>query len=95
MIHYVPAGANLQAYLDNATAGDELNLADGTYTGGGSTVLSIDKDITLRANHSGMAVLDGEFQRRVASITGGAVQLDGLVIWRGSASTSAPGVRLV
>ena len=45
----------------NAVAGAELVLEDGTYTGSHSLhVLLINKDITIRAQNAGMAVLDGE-----------------------------------
>ena len=46
---------NLQAVVNNANAGDTIWLGDGTYTGSGSDrdgpreVLTIDKDLTIRA----------------------------------------------
>ena len=79
---------DLQSKLNSAGAGDTLNLADGTYTGSGSNVLEINKDITIRAQNSGQAILDGENTRRVIYITSGTVTLEGLTITRGS------GVRL-
>ena len=95
-------GANLQTALNNANAGDELVLADGTYTGVGtssdatgsgtsvsSNMLYINKDITIRALNAGQAVLDGENARRVMYILSGTVVLDGLKITRGR----APNVR--
>ena len=60
-----------------------LVLKDGTYTGSGSNVLEIAKDITIRAQNAGMAVLDGEDARRVIYITGGTVVLEGLAITKG------------
>ena len=48
----------------NAPPGDELVLADGTYTGSGSNVLEVGKNITIRALNVQRAVLDGEEQRR-------------------------------
>ena len=75
---------NLQTKLTNAGAGDTLNLADGTYTGSGNYVLEINKDITIRAQNSGQALLDGENMRRVIYITSGTVTLEGLKITRGS-----------
>ena len=60
--------AALQAAYDAASAGDELVLKDGTYTGSPSNrnaVLEISKDVTIRAQNARMAVLDGEDARRV------------------------------
>ena len=76
---------NLQTKLNNAGVGDTLILADGTYTGSGSNVLDISKDITIRAQNSGQAILDGENTRRVISVTTGTVTLEGLGITKGSA----------
>ena len=83
-------GANLQTEVTNANAGDELILADGTYTGvgtsqAGSNMLYIDKDITIRALNPGQAVLDGEETRRVIYVASGTVVLEGLVITKGFA----------
>ena len=63
----VPCGSNatqcyqsLQDAYDNATAGDVLELESGTYAGGtGATMLTIDKNVTLRAKSVGQVVLDG------------------------------------
>ena len=77
---------NLQSKLDNAGNGDTLVLADGTYLGSGYNVLEISKDITIRAQNSGQAILDGENARRVIYITSGTVTLEGLNITRGSTS---------
>ena len=76
---------NLQTKLNSAGAGDTLDLAAGTYTGSGyENVLEINKDITIRAQNSGQAILDGENTRRVIYITSGTVTLEGLKITRGS-----------
>ena len=80
-----PGSGALQAALDAASSGDELVLADGTYTGSGGTMLNIGKDITIRAQNAGQAILDGQSTRRVIRITGGAVLLDGLNITNGHA----------
>ena len=60
-----PGVGTLQAALNAASAGDELVLADGTYTGSGTTqsganMLHINKAITVRALNFGQAVLNGQ-----------------------------------
>ena len=59
-----PLEVPLQAALDAASAGDELMLANGTYTSSGTNVLEIGKSITIRALHSRGAILDGQNARR-------------------------------
>ena len=76
----------MQAALDAASAGDELQLADGNYTGSGSSMLRIGKNVTIRALNPGQAILDGENARTVILIGNGVVVLSGLRITRGSAS---------
>ena len=78
-----PGDGTLQLALNAASAGDELVLADGTYTGSGSNVLEIDKDITIRALNPGQAALDGGNARRVIYITSGTVALNGLKVTKG------------
>ena len=82
-INVSPGAGTLQTALDNANAGDTLVLADGTYTGSGSDVLTISKDITIRAQNAGQAILDGENTRRVIKINSGTVVLEGLNITKG------------
>ena len=82
----LPGRGTLRAALDEAAAGGELVLADGSYTGSGDSsndVLTISKDITIRALNPGQAVLDGENFRRVIYITSGMVVLNGLKITKG------------
>ena len=78
-----PGAGTLQAALNAASAGDILELADGNYMGSGDFVLEISKDITIRAQNSGQAILDGENARRVIKITSGTVTLEGLGITKG------------
>ena len=87
----ISRGANLQTVVDNANAGDVIVLSDGTYTGAGtswrgSNMIYINKDITIRAQNPGQAVLDGQDARRVIYVARGTVTLDGLAITRGSAT---------
>ena len=93
----VAPGVNLQTVVDGASAGDEIVLADGTYTGAGTTstdntlvdsgstnnMIHINKDITIRALNTGQAVLDGQNSRRVVYVAGGTVALQGLSITGG------------
>ena len=85
-----PGAGTLQAALDGVSAGDELVLADGVYTGSGTHVLDIGKSVTIRAQNAGQAVLDGEDARRVVYITAGPVVLDGLHITRGRVTVRRP-----
>jgi hypothetical protein len=80
----LPGAGTLQSAIDAASAGDVLYLASGTYTSSGQAVATINKDITLRAVIAGHAVLDGEDQRQVISISSGWVVLEGLGITRGT-----------
>ena len=99
MITVTPSD-NLQTVLNNANAGDEIVLADGTYTGSGtsadgSNMIYINKAITIRAENPGQVVLDGQNARRVLFIASGTVVLNGLNITRGSASSVSPVCRLL
>ena len=77
-----PGSNTLQAAVDHASDGDELVLANGTYTGPGNQVVSIGKDVVIRALHPGQVVLDGEKTRSVVYIYNGTVVLWGLQITR-------------
>jgi hypothetical protein len=88
-----PGMDTLQTALDNANAGDELVLADGTYTGNSTNALVISKTITIRAFNEGQAILDGENARRVVYIgAGSVVQLRGLRITRGRSDQHGGGI---
>ena len=94
MINVSPGRGTLQDALNDASAGDELVLANGTYTGSGSNVLEIDKDITIRALNPGQAVLDGGNARRVIYISSGTVALSGLNIIQGWVSSCSQNLNL-
>ena len=72
--------------LANALSGsaDEVVLKDGTYTG---FTFTIGRNVRLRAQNAGQAVLDGENTRRVMTIISGTVTVEGLNITKGSASS--------
>ena len=73
-------GANLNTALSGSA--DEVVLEDGTYNG---LTFTIGRDVTLRAQNVGQAVLDGESTRRVLRINSGTVIVEGLNITNGNA----------
>ena len=86
----VSAGSGLQAAINELPAGGVLELGSGTFTGSYNSYTSfyIDKDITIRAQTSGQAILDGGGSRRVFFIRAGQVLLEGLDITNGAVSVS-------
>jgi hypothetical protein len=84
--HTVNSSVDMQSILDSASDGDEIQLEDGTNTSSYGTcgVLSIEKNIAIRAPHPGKAVLDGRNSMRVIFIHNGVVLLDGLKFTRTS-----------
>ncbi len=90
----------LQMALEAASEGDTIYVAQGTYTGSESEVVSLTESVTLYGGWDGAAtgavvrdpdihrtVLDGEGQRRVVAIRGPvAPTLDGFTITGGNAS---------
>ena len=89
-----PGVGTLQEALNRAPDGSELVLADGTYRGSGSHLLTITKSITIRAEHPGRAVLDGEEARCVVRISKHKrrrVVLDGLKVTRGKGQKNGNG----
>ena len=95
----------LQTALAQATDGEVIVVAEGTYTGTGEAVVTITKTVTLRGGWDGTAApgslrlpgvyittLDGENARRVAYITGTVSPiLDGFTLQNGSASGDSGG----
>mmetsp|Transcript_33602 Transcript_33602/g.92076 ORF Transcript_33602/g.92076 Transcript_33602/m.92076 type:complete len:350 (+) Transcript_33602:370-1419(+) len=77
---------DLVSVLSYASSGDVLLLASGVYTPAatGDFGLQINKNITIAAQQTGQAVLDGQNERTVLSITAGFVHLKGLNITNGS-----------
>ena len=93
VINVQPGPGTLQAALNNASAGDELVLADGIYSSTtGNQVVYISKSITIRALNPRGAIINGLDQRRCIAITNGTVVLEGLQVTFGRAgsSVSAP-----
>jgi len=96
---------DLQTALSQANDGDTIYVAGGIYTGTGDAVIALTKSITLYGGWDGASTgpvvrnpalypttLDGEWARRVVSITGNITPtLDGLTIIRGQVlSTTIP-----
>jgi len=93
---------DLQTALAQATDGNTIYLAGGTYTGTGAAVITVTRSITLCGGWDGdtttppvrdpdnhPSVLDGEGQRRVAHLSGPAtVVLDGVTIANGKVLSS-------
>jgi hypothetical protein len=76
---------DLVSVLSYAAAGDVLLLANGVYKpeATDASALVIGKNITIAAQQTGQAVLDGQGKRRVLEITNGHVLLKGLNITNG------------
>lgn len=79
----VPAGGGLKAAVEHASSGDVLVLADGIHMSTSS--ITIGKNLTIRAQNPGRAVLDGRYQACVLSSRSSIhVVLEGLNITNGS-----------
>jgi filamentous hemagglutinin family protein len=91
----VGAGGIIQNGVDVATAGAIVNVAAGTFTGIGSSVVSINKDLTVRGAGADNTSVDGQNTRQVFDIAAGIVNLEGLTIQNGSVSDSGGGIRVV
>ena len=90
----------LQTALGQAVNGDTIYVAQGTYTGTGSAVVTVTQSITLAGGWNGApsgavvrapdtytTTLDGEIARRVVYISGDITPtLDGFSITRGDAT---------
>jgi hypothetical protein len=95
-----PGRGTLKRAVSDASAGDEVILADGTYTGDGVVratnpeVVFVDKSIRIRALNTGQAVLDGEDAGRVFYIDAptGSVVLQGLNVTRGHTNSFGAGM---
>mmetsp|Transcript_27531 Transcript_27531/g.70262 ORF Transcript_27531/g.70262 Transcript_27531/m.70262 type:complete len:297 (-) Transcript_27531:250-1140(-) len=85
---------DLVSVLSYASSGDVLLLASGVYTPAatGDFGLQINKNITIAAQQTGQAVLDGQKQRGVLSITAGFVHLKGLNITNGVGTQVGGGI---
>ena len=82
---------DLVSVLSYAAAGDVLLLANGVYKpeATDASALVIGKNITIAAQQTGQAVLDGQGKRRVLEITNGHVLLKGLNITNGNGDVNS------
>jgi PKD repeat protein len=96
---------SLTSAVQQASAGDTVVLATGIYTGTGSEVVAIAKDLTLTGGWDGIAadassldaglypaLLSGEGARRVMTVQSNTVTLNGLTIVDGEADLSGGGI---
>jgi len=97
------APCTLQTALSQATTGETIYVAQGTYTGTGSAVVTVTNSITLYGGWDGAptgeilrdpgtypTTFDGENQRRVVYINGRiAPTLDGFIITGGDATNAS------
>ena len=93
------APCTLATALANAAGSDAIYVGAGVYTGSGSTVVALDKTVSLLGGWDGATSgavkrdpfaygvsLDGQNARRVVTITGGSPTIDGFDITRGDAT---------
>jgi hypothetical protein len=94
-INVSPGAGTLQAAHDAANAGDTLVLLDGTYTGAHRDgVLRISKNLNVRAQNQGKAIIDGENARRgiyMSAVNPPVSVLQGLKVTRGLANMQEGG----
>jgi hypothetical protein len=78
----------IQAALDVAAIGDEVLVADGTYTGSGNVNLVVDQEITIRSqNGPNLCIIDCQGNGRAFTFTDGATtktRLSGFTIIGGN-----------
>jgi filamentous hemagglutinin family protein len=77
----------LQNGVDVAASGATVNVASGTFTGTGSQVVRINKNLTVQGQGAGNTIIDGEQTRRVFDISGNTVNLSGLTITNGQGTS--------
>jgi len=93
MIHVPADAATIQAGIDLAQFGDEVVVADGTYTGPGNRDLSVTKDITVRSasGDPALCIVDCEQASKGLTFTGtsAVARLVGITITNGLAAQGA------
>ena len=93
VIHVSPGVNTLQSAVDLASSDDSLVLADGSYSASsGYALVEITRSLTIRAENIGQALLTGDNIRRVMSVSGSHVSLQGLHIAYGQTTNDGGGV---
>jgi hypothetical protein len=97
-IHVPGDAATIQAGIDLAQLGDDVVLADGTYTGAGNRDLLVTKNILVRSGSGNPAacVLDAQSTARGITFDGvsGAAGIQGLTVANGNAADGG-GIRIL
>jgi Right handed beta helix region/PASTA domain len=82
--------ATINGAIGKAAAGDTILVAAGTYTGSGSEVVRVDKNLTLQGGWSlgfmsqtGLSTVDGESARVGVHVAGGAARIERFVVENG------------
>jgi uncharacterized repeat protein (TIGR01451 family) len=103
LYNYAPC-ATIQQAIQQASAGDEIRVAAGTYTGTGTDVLSLNKDLTLRGGFTtgnwlipdptlNSTIINGQNTRRVILVnTGITVEISGFELTGGNTASFGAGV---
>ena len=75
----VPPGADIQPYIDGATAGDTIQLSEGTYSIS-TTLQNGYKDLMIRGVSRETTILDGNNLTRVMQLSGNVILSDVQII---------------
>ena len=88
--------ANIQDAIDNATAGDTINVSAGTYVPSnlswdGTGFLRINKSITLKGAGSGLTIIDGQ---HLHSVISGYDNIHSTCLWLESSNVNLDGLTI-
>ena len=92
--------ATINGAIGKASAGDTINVAIGTYTGSGTEVVLIDKDITLSGGwdptfttQSGTSSIDGQESRRGVTVNSSlTAQMERFTLQNGNVTSNGGGI---
>ena len=89
------AATAIQPAIDEATSGDEILVAPGTYLlGGSAVVLPIEKSLTLRSIQSRAAVIDAQGLSAGLSVSGPNSVVEGFTVRNGFAASYGGGISI-